>query len=200
VATYGDPLMTCPSPLQPIRERIELERQWSEGDVRLRAETASMLRSWQEDREDMDALAKAIRNLVLLGEDEHAATLFRAAAAEADARGVDIAVARAALGALFRRADRDGFLVAWSSAGLTDDRSRTMLWHIMGPNLSHGLDEDAVVQLQANLREPRVDIDLGRLRPALERVFGRDHVAAMIGRLIQETRHDRTKRELERMR
>lgn len=204
VATYGDPLMTCMGPDSglPPAQRIDSTRQWTAGDASLKSEAARRLRMWAEDHSNGDALAGAIQILAMLGEDKDVADLFRAAANDARAAGVgvDAAVARAALGSLFRRADRENFLIAWRSAGLADDRSRTMLWHLMGPALGPGLDEDAVIQLQANLREPRVDIDLRRLRPALERALGGEYVKKLIARLIGEAQDKKARSELEKMR
>ncbi len=118
-----------------------------------------------------------MHDLALLGRDEMAVSLWRAAAA----KGVGPAVAAWAQAAFFRLGDLEGFIEAWNADPSPSERARTMLWQLANPRLASTEDAELLMLLQGNLRDPRRDVDLARLVPAMRRVLG----AGVARRIVQ---------------
>lgn len=182
IATFGDPLMLVPPPVQPVRVRLPAttaEPSSASGNGRsleaLRDSATEMLRACQTDPTP-ESFRRAFRELDKLGDDTIPVKLW----AIASQRGVRDGAARAALGALFRARDVDAFLDAFRAVSDPDGEARDMLWGLMTPRFQ-SLDSVAVVDLLANnSRAFRTDLDLIRLAPAVARLRSREAARSML--------------------
>lgn len=183
VATVGDPLMTVPAPkvlaLLPPREAPVGAADVSRSYADLREEARAALEGVRAAT-DGAPFARAMRTLVLLGDDRVAAQLWEIAAA----KGFGAAVAADALGPLFRTHNRDAFTKAWPLAPRPTSEERDMLWALWAPVLKTTTDRAAVALLQGAVRTPYAHMDAEALLPAVKRLQGRDAAAAWLGRLL----------------
>lgn len=167
VMTYGDPLMLAAPPHRHRVPRVPPPAAELVAGRDLRDAAKDSLRQASEAGSP-EAFRTAMHDLVLLGRDEVAASLWRAAAE----RGAGPAVAPQAQAILFRLGDLPGFIEAWRADPAPSSRARTMLWQLANPLLAETGDAGLVMLLQQNLRGPRSIVDLERLAPALRRVLG----------------------------
>jgi hypothetical protein len=195
IATLGDPLMTIASPaiLKQMGARKPAVQPVAPdgGYVELRALAKSSMEATRTAT-DGAAYAQALRALLLLGDDKIAAQLF----AIAHGKGQGPAVARDALGPLFRMKDRDGFMKAWILVDAPSNEDRDMLWALWAGGLGSPPDRAAATALQRAVRTPRADMDASFLVDPLKRLIGREAVAAWINQLIAAERDPDGKRRL----
>lgn len=195
IATLGDPLMTIapPSVLKQFGARKPPAQQTATNTtyVELRALAKS---SMEATRAATDGVpyAQAMRALTLLGDDKIAAQLFSIA----HSKGHGAAVARDALGPLFRMKDRDGFMKAWTLMEAPSNEDRDMLWAMWAGGLGSPPDRAAATALQRAVRTPRADMDASFLMDPLKRAIGREAVALWLNQLIAAERDADGKRRL----
>lgn len=176
VMSYGDPLMLAAPPARHRLPRVPPPAAELVPGRDLREAAKDSLRIASEEGSP-DAFLRAMHDLALLGRDEVAASLWRAAVQ----RGVGSAVAPQAQGIFFRLRDLDGFVEAWNADPAPSPRARTMLWQLANPRLAETGDAELLMLLQRNLRGPRREVDLARVAPALRRVLG----AGVARRIVQ---------------
>ncbi len=167
VMTYGDPLMLAAPPARHRLPRVTPPAAELVPGSDLRDAAKESLRNAAEEG-SAESFRIAMHDLALLGRDEMAVSLWRAAAA----KGVGPAVAAWAQAAFFRLGDLEGFIEAWNADPSPSERARTMLWQLANPRLASTEDAELLMLLQGNLRDPRRDVDLARLVPAMRRVLG----------------------------
>ena len=195
VATLGDPLATLPSPklLEMVPPRIAAPAPEA-GCSDVRAEARAAL----ERTKTADAAAApaefrtAMRDLALAGDDAVAAQLWKVA----KAKGAGAAVARDALGPLFRAGTRADFMDAWSSASDPTAEQRDMLWQLWTLDIASLRDRAAIAALKSAVRAPRLDMDASALFPAVRSSEGADAAGAWINSLIDRAPDADTKRRL----
>lgn len=192
VNTLGDPLMLLPTVEAQHKERIEPTP--GEG-ANLIEEARTLMRACAGVDADGETFATAIATLDLLGRDEIAFQLWRAA----EKGGFAAEAARPALGPLFRQGERAAFLRAWRAAPAHDERDRDLLWHIMGAELRLLEDEQTLQLLESAIRPPNVDVDLRRLAPPLAGVFGNAHVHDLVQRHLEVAEDNRVRTELNKL-
>jgi hypothetical protein len=201
IVTIGDPLMVLPPPGKYVKQRVKGDAPPTRGYVDLHESVKALMREALSD-ESAGAgkaegggeaagpgkkLAQAMSILDMLGKDDVAVQFWRLAGANGRAGA---AAARAALPALFRQREVEAFTKAWDmlSRELRDDLAVTMLWHLFEPRLAGagagaaGVDDNALIQLQMNIRGPAPQFDLERLAPHLVRRFGKAHALGVIER------------------
>jgi hypothetical protein len=195
IATVGDPLMTVPAPktiaMLPGREPAPAPAA-GETDVRAAARS-SLERVKTADAAGLRAaIADAMRDLVLAGDDALAAQLWKLA----KSKGAGDAVARAALGPIFRASTRADFMDAWSVAKDPSAEEIDMLWSLWSADLPTLQDRAALAVLKNALRQPRIDMDAQALLPALRAAEGKQAAAAWVNELVGRTPDVESKRRL----
>lgn len=193
VATLGDPLMTVPSPkvFAMVPARVAPPDDAGQ-DVRASARAALERVKAAEGAELREALAVAMRDLVLSGDDAVAAQLWKIARS----KGAGEAVAASALGPLFRAGTRSDFMDAWSLAKDPTAEQRDMLWHLWALDLGSLRDVATVDALKAALRGPRLDMDAKALLPAVRLTSGRREADEWLNELILRSSDPESKRKL----
>jgi hypothetical protein len=165
-AAFGDPLVILATP-----ERLGVRRvpPPADGVADLRVRAAEELKRFRDDSDTL-ALAKAMRDLELVGSDEKTVQLWSLA------QKLDTAPYSApfVLGALFRARDLVGFVAAYELCKAPPPRTRDMLWQLATPRLSSIADAHVVALLGRDPRGPDASVDLALLKPAAVRVLGRD--------------------------
>jgi hypothetical protein len=165
-AAYGDPLLILATP-----ERLGVRRVAppADGAVEVKHEAADALKRFR-DRGETIAMAKAMRDLELLGSDAKVVQLWSIA------KDLDTAkiCAPYALGALFRARDLEGLVAAFALCEVTPPKARDMLWQLATPRLSSLADARTVALLARDPRGADPSIDLALLKPAATRLLGRD--------------------------
>ena len=171
-AAYGDPLMIVATP-----ERLGVRRvaPAADGATDLKQEAATNLRRFRDEGDTL-AIAKAMRDLEILGSDEKVIQLW------ALAKDLDTAPIAAgfALGPMFRARDLDALVAAYSACKVTPPKARDMLWQLATPRLNSITDARVVALLSRDPRGPDPSIDLALLRPAALRLLGRDAWARVL--------------------
>ena len=165
VSAFGDPLMLAPAPNRYDIQRVPPP---NDGQVNLRAQAATLMRSATKNSDDA-TYAQAIQLLVLIGEDQLAVEFWNLARQN----GADASGSTAILGPLFRAKDRKAFLTAWQAASNVTAIDRDMLWHLCGNLMTFETDREIINTLSKNLRRRSRGTDLTRLAPYLERAEGR---------------------------
>jgi len=156
----------------------------------------SMRRSLQA--RDLEAAAI---DLILLGRDEDAARLA-AAALDEDESTVTGPMARACLGAVFRRGDAALFVRVFARLDEGDRRDwevRDMLWSVARPILFATSDERLVAWLRLSIRPANAADDVQALAPAVRRVFGDGAVRSMAASIIDQVHDDGQKKIIRQM-
>lgn len=189
VNTYGDPLMLCQPPADAPRTRIAQPCDYGV-DIN---ELVKQLMFDAKSDESGQAFADAIAMLDLLGRDEIAVGMWRAA----QQKHVSMLASRPALGPLFRANNVDAFMQAWNELPQRDDLAMDMLWHLLWPQMTTTTDKDLLLQLQGAIRRPATHVDLGRLVPNLTAVFGQGHARGVVQREIERTDNDGIRKKLE---
>jgi hypothetical protein len=178
VNTIGDPLMLVRPPNDPPAPPRVLRA--AEYGVDL----GEQVKVWMRQAKD-DATGKtfgdAVRALNLLGRDEIAIQLWRAAL---ESKSPFLA-ARPALGPLFRSKDGAALVQAWTELPERDAIAVDMLWHAFTPRLSASLDEDTLLALSSNIRRP-ADVDLARIAGQLASRLGEAHLRGVAQREMDE--------------
>lgn len=171
-ASYGDPLMILATP-----ERLGVRRVAppADGAVDLKQEAAANLKRFRDDSDTL-AIAKAMRDLELLGSDEKVIKLW------ALAKDLDTAPVAAGfvLGPMFRARDLDALVGAYAACKVTPPKARDMLWQLATPRLNTLSNAHLVALLSRDPRGPDPSVDLALLRPTGLRVLGRDAWARVI--------------------
>ena len=165
---YGDPLHLA---MIPQRYGVERIAPPDDGSVALRATAIAALQSLKSAPSDA-AFASAMRDLVMIGEDALAISVWTMSQQAGDTKST----ATDALGPLFRARDFNAFLEAFAASGTHRADDLTMLWHLAGArlgNMSGDEGKRAVALLSRNMRGPDVSADFALLAPALERLLGR---------------------------
>ena len=164
VSTFGDPLMLAPSPNRYDIQRVAPP---DDGQISLRTQAVSLMRSATKNSDAAD-YAKAIRLLVLIGEDQLAIEFWELA----QKNGVENSGSTAILGPLFRAKDQEAFLTAWQATSDKTAIDRDMLWHLCGNLMTFETHQKIINTLSKNLRRRSHGTDLTRLAPYLERTEG----------------------------
>ena len=171
-AAYGDPLMILATP-----ERLGVRRVAPPSDdaVELKQQAADSLKRFR-DNGDTLAMAKAMRDLELLGSDAKVIQLWGLA------KDLDTAAICAShvLGAMFRARDLDGLAGAYIACETAPPRARDMLWQLATPRLGSLNDARTVALLARDPRGPDPSIDLALLKPAAMRLLGREAWARIL--------------------
>jgi hypothetical protein len=195
VATIGDPLMTSPGPntlaLLPARLAAPAPAE-GEADVRAAAR-AALERSKTAAPDAVGAeFAAAMRDLVLAGDDAVAAQLWKVA----KTKGAGAAVARTALGPLFRAGTRADFMDAWALAKDPSGEERDMLWQLWATDLDTLRDRAALAALKAAVRAPLLDADARAIQRGVRATEGRPAGDAWLNGLIDRAGDPGMKRKL----
>jgi len=195
IATIGDPLMTVPAPktlaMLPGREPAPaLEA--GEIDVRASARAAIEKLKGADPALTRESCATAMRDLVLAGDDTVAAQLWKLA----KAKGAQDAVARIALGPIFRAGTRAEFMEAWSIAKDPTAEQRDMLWHLWALDIPTLRDPATLATLKGAMRAPRLDMDAQALLPTVRAVEGRIAADTWLNDLISKTPDVEARRKL----
>ena len=197
VTVIGDPLMTT---LGPGRERPPRAKpagpDAASGEADLKQVAREALVAAQASAAPGD-YARALRALVLVGDDALAAQVW----AVALSKGAAAACAPDAMGPLFRAKDADAVVAAMRAmpADAVTLRDRDMLWQLWTPSLPSLRDAATLEWFLTQVRERRPHIDLIPLRGAMERagVQGKWTEAVTLWRT--RTRDDEVKAELNKL-
>ena len=165
-AAYGDPLVILATP-----ERLGVRRVAppTDGAVDLKQEAAANLKRFRDENDTL-AIARAMRDLEILGSDEKVIKLW------AIAKDLDTAplAASFALAPMFRARDLDAFAGAYLACKVTPPKARDMLWQLATPRLNAIADARVVALLARDPRGPDPSVDLALLRPTALRLLGRE--------------------------
>jgi hypothetical protein len=192
VNTFGDPFVLIPPPDAMVQQRVE---QPVERGADLRASLPESMRQAKEDSTGK-AAGQAMRVLNMLGRDDVAAKFWQTLA------GSDAARREASLHVLpvfMRRQDATHFMEAWRALPHHTPRAESMLWHLMGPQLSGEMNPDDLVVMQSAIRADVAADDIERLAPSLAAQFGRGHVLGVIQREADRAEDRAMKRKLEEL-
>jgi hypothetical protein len=198
IATIGDPLMTVPAPktlaMLPGRDPAPpLEA--GEVDVRTSARAALEKLKGADPTVTRESCATAMRDLVLAGDDTVAAQLWKLA----KAKGAQDAVARIALGPIFRAGTRAEFMEAWAVAKDPTAEQRDMLWHLWALDIPTLRDPATLATLKEAMRAPRLDMDAQALLPSIRAVEGRVAADTWLNDLISKTPDIEARRKLSQL-
>ncbi|MCH7601778.1 MAG: hypothetical protein IIB54_03320 [Planctomycetes bacterium] len=191
VNTFGDPLMTFPSPKIVKRQRIQQPAAYG---TKLADHTRTLMGLIQA-KPSGDVYREAVKSLVLLGRDDLAIQLWRMAAQQE----VGDHAAEAVLGSLFRAGLSDDFLEAWKHVSEPQERERDMLWHLMESRVTPGIKADLLEILLLALRRSMPHEDVKRLAPYVDRIFGRRSVQELITRELERSPQADVERALNRL-
>lgn len=175
--TFGDPLMLVSRSGTRRRQVPSIDERLSLNDDASRHPGST----------DPDS----VRTLLLLGRDDDVVRRFRAARQAGD---VTPALASLALGPLFRTGDDRGFVEAIAQVDSPGAIQLEMLWHLLTPRVGTDLEDSTIALLEEHIRPSMPEVDLERLAPDLERVFGRDRVLRVVDRFLKEARGARQRR------
>ncbi len=197
IATLGDPLMTLLAPktqkMLPGRLPAALGDDYS--DVRAGARAAlERVKSATQAPVAEAALAEAIRDMVMVGDDGVAVQIWQLARRRSPAAAA--AVAHSALGPLFRTGTRTDFMEAWVLSKDQTMEERDMLWHFWVTSLPTLRDRATIALLKANLRAPRQDMDASALAAAVRSTEGAEATIAWLNSVITQTSSPEAKRRL----
>jgi hypothetical protein len=191
IVTIGDPLMLLP-PVAALKVARVAPPPVTEGSVDLLTHVRDVMKQ-ADDTGDIGAFVEAVRILDMLGKDDIAIQMWRLAMQKNVHSG---RVASAALPALFRQRDTDGFMQAWTEGGPRTPLLLDMFWHLMQPRLAEAGATDLLLQMQAAVRPSDPASDVERLAPQLLRGFGKAHVEQFIGRQLAQTKDAEQTRRL----
>ncbi|MCZ6677214.1 MAG: hypothetical protein O7E52_08185 [Candidatus Poribacteria bacterium] len=191
INTFGDPLMTFPSPNRVKRQRIQQPAAYG----RKLADRTRTLMGLIQTKPSGDVYRNAVKSLVLLGRDDLAIQLWRLA----EQQDVGDNAAEAVLGSLFRAGLSDDFLKAWKHMDEPQERERDMLWHLMESRLNPSIKADQLEILLLALRRSMPHEDVKRLAPYVDRIFGRRRVREIIMRELERSPQPDVERALMRL-
>lgn len=168
ITLIGDPLMVIPSPSQPVPPRattVTVNASAGESDVRESARLALVAAKTSNDPNDY---ARALRDVVVCGDDALAIQLWSVASA----KSVECAsaCAAAAVGPLFRARESQAFLAAYRLIRDPSAIEQDMLWHLWTPQLASINDRALLEWFDLQVRKTRPEVDRARLAPELKRV------------------------------
>lgn len=200
VMTIGDPLMTAVDPAAFKRRRLppdspEPGRHAADDGRELRSVhdlAADAMRACRSDPTPENFL-RAFRELDRLADD----SIVRGLWSIALAKGAGAESAAAALGALYRARDVEGFLEAFRIIPAPGAESLDMLWSLMTPRLNTLDSADDADLLARSARPLRPDVDLIRLAPAMARLRGSAAARAMLIREAQRTQVQEARQALQ---
>lgn len=177
IVTIGDPLMLIPPTQAMAKPRIAHRAGYGENVL----DSARTLMKSANDSGDGTVYAEAIAALDLLGLDDIALQMWTLAQQKNITSG---RAASAALNALFRKREAEGFVRAWNEGGPHSPLQYDMLWHLMGPRLGGAISREDLMTLEAAVRPDMPSADVERLAPHLLRVLGKPHLQQFITRQI----------------
>jgi hypothetical protein len=197
VVTIGDPLMLAPPPAapQPVQSPRVGGPQDADYGVNLLEEVKALMRRADAEA-SVDAFVQSMCILDMLGKDDAIIQMWRLSQQKGLASG---RVASAALPALFRKRNDEGFMQAWMEGGPRTPLQLDMLWHLMQARLGGLADRDMLAQLQAAVRPDAPAFDVERLAPHLLSAFGPGHLRQFISREIEKTGNAEQQRLLREM-
>jgi len=181
-AGYGDPLTLLAPP-----EKIGVKRVAApeDGVAGLRASAAAALMRYRDTKEGA-ALAGAMRDLELSGDDAAVLQAWTLALASDDRGEWMATAAQHALGALFRARDIERYPVAFLRCARKGRLEREMLWQLFLPRLAT-IDDRRIIALLGKFprgRDPYGDLEF--LKPSAVRVLGRDGWASIVESVARE--------------
>ncbi len=197
VTVIGDPLMTT---LGPKRERPPRVKpagpDAARGEIELKGVARDALVAAQASGAAAD-YARALRALVLAGDDAMAAQVW----AVALSKGAAAECAPDAVGPLFRAQDADGVVAAMRAmpAGKATLRDRDMLWQLWTPTLPSLRDPATLEWFATQVRERRPYVDLIPLQGAMERAGVRDKWIEAVTLWRARTSDNEVKAELNKL-
>lgn len=197
VTVIGDPLMTT---LGPKRERPKRVKpagpDAARGEMELKGVARDALVAAQSSGAAAD-YARALRALVLAGDDAMAAQVW----AVALSKGAAAECAPDAMGPLFRAQDADGVVAAMRAmpAGKATLRDRDMLWQLWTPTLPSLRDAATLEWFATQVRERRPYVDLIPLQGAMERAGVRDKWIEAVTLWRTRTSDNEVKAELNKL-
>ena len=165
-AAYGDPLVILATPERIGAQRIAAP---ADGAIDLKQEAAAHLKRFRDERDTL-AIARAMRDLELLGSDDKVVQLWGVAK---DLDSAPLAAVHV-LGALFRARDLDGLAAAYAACKVTSPKARDMLWQLATPRLGSITDARLVALLARDPRGTDPSLDLALLKPVAMRLLGRE--------------------------
>lgn len=194
-AAYGDPLALLATPAKIGIRRIARAGGESDPASSLRAAAAANLARFR-DAGDAAALAAAIRDLELCGDDKAVLAAWELAVA------TDAAPAAAphALGALFRARDIERYPVAFAKSARKGRIERAMLWQLFLPRLAT-IDDQRVVALLGRYprgRDPKTDLEL--IKQTALRVLGKPGWNALCDAAVRDATDQGVKDRIELLR
>ena len=197
VTVIGDPLMTT---LGPKRERPQRVKPAGPDAARGEAELTLVARDALVAAKASGAAAdyaRALRALVLAGDDAMAAQVW----AVALSKGAAAECAPDAMGPLFRAQDADGVVAAMRAmpAGKATLRDRDMLWQLWTPTLPSLRDAATLEWFATQVRERRPYVDLIPLQGAMERAGVRDKWIEAVTLWRTRTSDNEVKAELNKL-
>lgn len=191
INTFGDPLMTVPSPKIVKRQRTQ---QTAEYGTKLADHTRMLMKEIQT-KPSANAYGQAIRSLILLGRDDLAIGIWRLAIEHE----VGDQASEAVLGSLFRSGLSDDFLMAWKHVSEPQERQRDMFWHLLGSRLGPDITSDLLETMILARRRSMPHEDVKRLTPHVDRILGRRRVREVITHELERSPSAGVKRALNRL-
>jgi len=191
---FGDPLITMARPVARAEGTLDVSA-WGGVVVDLESEMKRLL------GEKMIGAAAA--TLVMLGRDEDAVKLARAAT-KAESKTIDPALARAAVWAAFRMQDAALLTMLWGALppeARGDARHVDMLWQglrkgMEGGGEEEGFSEQGLTLLRMHVREDSAADDAALIAPHIKRLYGLEQVRSMFAALMSRTKNEEMKKEL----
>lgn len=197
VTVIGDPLMTTFGPKRDRPPRMKPgSPDAATGEAELKSVARDALVAAQASGAASD-YARALRALVLAGDDALAAQVW----AVALSKGAAAECAADAMGPLFRAKDADGVVAAMRAmpAGKATLRDRDMLWQLWTPTLPSLRDPATLEWFATQVRERRPYVDLIPLRGAMDRAGMQDKWIEAVTLWRARTRDEEVKTELNKL-
>lgn len=197
VTVIGDPLMTTLGPKRDRPSRVKpTAPDAATGQSDLKQVARDALVSAQSSGAASD-YARALRALVLAGDDALAAQVW----AVALSKGAAAECAPDAMGPLFRARDADGVVAAMRAmpAEKVTLRDRDMLWQLWTPTLPSLRDPATLEWFLTQVRERRPYVDLAPLRGAMERAGMMEKWTEAVTLWRARSRDDDAKSELNKL-
>ena len=148
-----------------------------------------------EERRFADAAA----SLVMLGRDDDALRVARAALDDLPDEADGASLAESALLAAFRAGDETLFMDLYERLppkAASRELYTSALWQLLRPSLEGAPDARVVNLLRAHIRDDSVLDDAWDLRSPVALLYGREAMEAMVLGLIERTRNQKTKERL----
>lgn len=193
VCTIGDPLMLCPPRERDPRRRIAVPGDAAPHDGQdLRLAVKELMRRAASAKEPA-AAAAALRIIDMLGDDAVARGFLGAAQAGGYS---DASVSEAALPALFRLGDADGFMSAWIESIPRDGQLLDMLWQLVPGKVGAGATPEMLAAMEQSLRREVLVDDAATLFRLITDARGPNAAMAYLARAVDRMPDEASRQRL----